>query len=193
MSDKLFEIAFSGQIAEGADLATVKQIIGKMFKADENRLAQMFSGRRVVIKRQVDEATATKYSAAFQKAGAICEIKAIAENPPEVAKPPQVQPAAVAPDTATSEQEYVSKYAESDQVPQALLSDPLGINGGQIDDLDTDLAPVGSQLLDQIKEDQPPTIDISGIDVAPVGSDLTTKPEEEPPPPPDTTGITMAD
>ncbi len=74
MSEKLFEIAFSGQIADGADLQSVKLKIAKIFKADEDRLAQMFSGRRVLIKRQADEITMVKYRGAFQKAGAICEI-----------------------------------------------------------------------------------------------------------------------
>ena len=41
MADPQFEIAFSGQIAEGADLATVKQNISKLFNADAERLEQM--------------------------------------------------------------------------------------------------------------------------------------------------------
>lgn len=198
MSDELFEIAFSGQIAEGADLEAVKLQIGKIFKADENRIAQMFSGRRVIIKRQADEATVAKYQSAFKKAEAICEIKPLsedqsAENQSEIEKPPQAQATTSTSASIESTEDYVSKYAESDQVPQALLTDPLGIEGGQIEALDTELAPVGSQMQHQIKEQQAPTIDISGIDVAPVGSDLITKSEDEPPPPPDTTGLTMAD
>ena len=59
--------------------------------------------------------------------------------------------------------------------------------------MNADVAPVGSQMLDQLEDVPEPQIDISGIDVAPVGSELSTTPEEEPPPPPDTSGITLAE
>ena len=65
MSDQLFEVAFSGKISEGADLDDVKTKVGKMFSADEAKLAQLFSGKRIVIKKNVDQATATKYKTAF--------------------------------------------------------------------------------------------------------------------------------
>ena len=81
MADPQFEIAFSGQIAEGADLATVKQNISKLFNADAERLEQMFSGKRVLIKRAADEATMAKYRGAFQKAGAVCEIRELDAKP----------------------------------------------------------------------------------------------------------------
>ncbi len=47
MSDQLFEVAFSGQISEGAELGEVKAKVAKMFNADEAKLGQLFSGKRV--------------------------------------------------------------------------------------------------------------------------------------------------
>ena len=194
MSEKLFEIAFSGQIADGADLQSVKLKIAKIFKADEDRLAQMFSGRRVLIKRQADEITMVKYRGAFQKAGAICEIVdlSIAEagSHKKADQPLANKTSSVVQNDGS---EYVSKYPESDEVTQALLSTPLTISGDEIEDLVTDVAPVGSPMQHQILEAEEPVIDISGIDVAPVGSDLSPIKADEPPPPPDTTGLTMAD
>lgn len=194
MTDKLFEIAFSGQIVKGADLQSVKQKIGKIFKADEERLNLMFSGRRVLIKRQADEITMVKYRGAFQKAGAICEIVDLsqADARPQ-SKPPQ-QPENKPPvPPQNDDSEYVSKYPESDEIPQALLSRPLGISAESIQDLATDLAPAGIQLLYHIEQIEEPAIDISGMDVAPVGSNLSVKEAEEIPAPPDTAGLTMAD
>ncbi len=193
MTGKLFEIAFSGQIVEGADFETVKRHIAKIFKADDKRLAQLFSGRRVLIKRQVDEITAAKYRGAFQKAGAICEVKTLFESPAEPVESNVAPPVRSAPISPAKDEDYASKYAESERVPDALLTDPLGVKGESIADLGADIAPVGSQMQHQITEDEAPNIDISGIDVAPVGSDLSTGPEDEPPPPPDTSGLTMAD
>ena len=58
MSDQLFEVAFCGQISDGANLDEVKARVGKMFKADDAKLAQLFSGKRIVIKKNIDQATA---------------------------------------------------------------------------------------------------------------------------------------
>ncbi len=74
MSDELFEVAFSGQISDGAEPGEVKAKVGKMFNADDAKLAQLFSGRRVVIKKNIDRATAAKYQTALNRAGAECEI-----------------------------------------------------------------------------------------------------------------------
>ncbi len=197
MSDKIFEIAFSGQIADGADLQVVKQKIAKIFKADEDRLAQMFSGRRVLIKRQVDEITMVKYRGAFQKAGAICEVIDLSQAATPVENSSQAKAPSATSNAPVAEQdegaEYVSKYPESNEVPQALLTEPLGIHGDSIEDLGTDIAPVGSQMRQQIEEIAEPVIDISGIGVAPVGSDLSKSNGDEAPPPPDTSGLSMAD
>ena len=61
MSDELFEVAFSGQINDGADLDEVKARVAKMFNADEAKLAQLFSGKRIIIKKNIDLQTAAKY------------------------------------------------------------------------------------------------------------------------------------
>ena len=197
MSDELFEIAFSGQIVEGADLDAVKQKIGAIFKADEARLEHMFSGRRVVIKRQVDEITAIKYRGAFLKAGAICEVVSSAaavaqESSPPATVIPEKTPARTTP-AVDAGSGYVSKYPESEAVPQALLTEPLGVRGEDIQDLAADVAPVGSPMQHRIQYAEMPDIDTSGIDVAPVGSDLSSSKGAEPPPPPDTSGLSMAD
>ena len=192
MADKLYDIAFSGKIVDGADLELVKRKIGKIFNADEARLAKMFSGQRVLIKRNADEITMIKYRGAFQKAGASCEVVELsqAETSTPVKSLQSVKKETV---VAQNETEYVSKYPESDEIPQALLSEPLGIHAKNIQDLATDIAPVGSQLLNQLEEVPEPVIDISGMGVAPVGTTLSDDNGEEPPPPPDTSGLSMAD
>ena len=187
MSEQLFEIAFSGQIAAGAELETVKLHIAKIFKADEARLAQLFSGRRVIIKRSVDAATAARYRGAFEKVGAICEVVELGQQ-----EKPAEKAAVAAPASATGEN-YVSRYPESDEIPQALLTEPLGINGEDIPDLAADVAPAGSMMQHQIREHAEPDIDTSGIEVAPVGSSLSSASQEPDPPPPDTSGIRLAD
>ena len=196
MSDQLFEVAFSGQINEGADLDDVKDKVGKIFKADEGKLALLFSGKRVVIKKNIDQATAAKYQVALGNAGAVCEIVVM----DDAAAAAQTQAAAPVTTAASAEPvpgsppsltDYETEYdGEVEPPPQ---TDPLGITGEQIEDLGVSVAPAGSELQDEHAEPEAPQIDLSGLDIAPVGSDIGSTRKEQDPPPPDTSGITLAD
>ncbi len=192
MSDQLFEVAFSGQISEGANLEEVKARVGKMFNADEAKLAQLFSGKRIVIKKNIDQATAAKYKTALNRAGAECEISSpggeAAAVRPAAATPAPAEPAA---ESAPVSTEYETSY--DGEVAPPPRTDPLGISGDQIEDLAVTIAPVGSELQDEYKESEEPDIDLTGFDIAPVGSDLSEAKKEPDPPPPDTSGITLAD
>jgi len=192
MSDQLFEVAFSGQISEGANLEEVKARVGKMFNADDAKLAQLFSGNRIVIKKNIDQATAAKYKTALNRAGAECEISSLggeaAAVQPAAATPAAAEPAAKSAPIST---EYETSY--DGEVAPPPRTDPLGISGDQIEDLAVSIAPVGSELQDEYKEPEEPDIDITGFDIAPVGSDLSEAKKEQEPPPPDTSGITLAD
>lgn len=199
MSDQLFEVAFSGQISDGANPDEVKGKVGKMFNADEGKLAQLFSGKRIVIKKNVDLATANKYQTALNRAGAECEVvqtggdAAVPTAEPSAVTDTPVAAAAApaAPAEAAAAQEYESSY-DGEVAPPPQL-DPLGITGDQIDDLAATVAPVGSELQDDYQAPAEPEIDIAGFDIAPVGSELSTAAKEPDPPPPDTSSITMAD
>lgn len=197
MSDQLFEVAFSGQISEGANLEEVKARVGKMFNADDAKLAQLFSGKRIVIKKNIDQATAAKYKTALNRAGAECEInspggEATAQPTPAAAPTPaESAPTEPAAKSAPASTEYETSY--DGEVAPPPQTDPLGITGDQIEDLAVSIAPVGSELQDEYKEPEEPDIDITGFNIAPVGSDLSDAKKEQEPPPPDTSGITLAD
>ena len=193
MSDELFEVAFSGQISDGAEPGEVKAKVGKMFNADDVKLAQLFSGRRVVIKKNIDRATATKYQTALNRAGAECEIclvggAQVAQSAPAAAK----APAADKPASAAASAVEIETGDYGDVAPPP-ATDPLGITGDQIEDLAVSIAPVGSELQSDYQEIAEPEFDLNGLEVAPVGSDLDSAPKKPAPPPPDTSGITMAD
>ena len=72
-----YEIAFSGQLVEGAPLASVQANLARLFQADAQRIAQLFSGRRVVIKNNLDEVGAEKYRLTLERAGAVVEVLAM--------------------------------------------------------------------------------------------------------------------
>ena len=192
MNEELFEIAFAGEIAEGADRETVKLRLGQMFKADAERVQKMFSGQRVVIKRQADAGMVAKYRAAFEKAGAVCIVRSLAEVEAEA----RAQVEAPVATTATKDKEtraaVATVAAGQDELPPALQS-RLRVRADQIRELDTDLAPVGSPVQHRIVEPPPFEIDTDGLVLAPVGSSLVTSPEPPTPPPPDTSGLSLLD
>jgi len=189
MSDELFEVAFSGLIRDGAELDEVKAKVGKMFKADDTKIAHMFSGKRVIIKKHLDKEAAAKYANAFKNAGARCEVIAMSGETQQAkaaspAAPPKPKP-------ATLEVDYTSTQNMSAVVAPPPQVDPLGITGDQIEDLPATIAPVGAELQDGIKQVPEPDIDTTGFDVAPVGSDIGSNKKEENPPPPDTSGMAV--
>jgi len=188
MSDELFEVAFSGQVKDGADLEQVKAKVGAMFKADVTKLAHLFSGKRMVIKKNIDQATANKYKAALNNAGAVCEIKSLNEAP--AAKP--VEAAVKAPEPAPAPV-VAAKAAVpiTGDAPEAPQTDPLGITADDISELSAGIAPVGSDMQDGIKDVAEPELDISGMDMAPAGSDLGQLKKEKDPPPPNTDGLSL--
>jgi hypothetical protein len=194
MSDQLFEVAFCGQISDGANLDEVKARVGKMFKADDAKLAQLFSGKRIVIKKNIDQATATKYQTALNRAGAECEVKPLGGAAPAAsgaATAPVAAPAESNVAATPSSVEYETAYdGEVEPPPQ---TDPLGITGDEIEDLVASVAPIGSELQDAHETAETPQIDIAGLDVAPVGSDIGATKKDAEPPPPDTSGITLAE
>jgi hypothetical protein len=201
MSDQLFEVAFSGQISTGADPEEVKAKVSKIFNADDAKLAQLFSGKRIVIKKNVDQATAAKYQTALNRAGAECEISPLGGDAPtphsatatavaaDTAAPAET--AAPATDAAPVAQQIETAYDGEDIPPPQ--TDPLGITGDQIEDLAVSIAPIGSELQDNYQQAEEPEIDTSEFEIAPVGSELGNTKKEADPPPPDTSGITMAD
>ena len=185
MSDQLYEVAFSGQISEGADLDDVKAKVAKMFNADDTKLALLFSGKRVVIKKNIDQATAAKYQAALGRAGAQIEI-----NPPIATAAPA--PAAAEKPAAAASAVQIEAGDHGEVAPPP-ATDPLGITASDIEDLAVSVAPVGSEMQDEHEEIETPEYDLSEFDMAPVGSELNTATKKPDPPPPDTSGISMAD
>lgn len=157
-----YEIAFSGQLVPGAPLEQVKANLARLFQADEQRIAMLFSGRRMVIKTGLDEAGAEKYRVTLERAGALAEVRALDVEVEEVelAPPPpsQAQPAPV-PAPASSgakvvpRDEYMAAFAD-------------------VEAPDFGIAPVGVDLQDQKPEAQAPDVDLSQFSLAPTGSDM---------------------
>ncbi|MGA1864784.1 MAG: hypothetical protein ACMUHX_06945 [bacterium] len=74
MADK-HKIVFYGEILEGQNLETVKKNLGALFKMDNDKIDRLLSKPSVLIKKDIDFSTASKYQEVLKKAGAICKIE----------------------------------------------------------------------------------------------------------------------
>ena len=191
MTTEQFDVTFSGKISDGADLQEVKKRVSKLFNADGVKLDQLFSGQRIVIKKDVDRKTAHRYESALRSAGAECDIRSTSSTGAEsfAAAPPAA--AVAAPTRIAPEASKASEpSAEATSPPQ---TEPLGINADQISELVATIAPAGSDLQSEIKVIPEPHYDLSGLDLAPVGSSLGEAKKDAAPRPPDSSGLSLLD
>jgi len=88
-------LVFTGRIRDGATLEETRHNLAEMFKiGDAAVLDRVFSGKPVILKKNLDEHEARKQEMILFMAGAVCEVRAAA--PPALAAPPQPDPAAAA-------------------------------------------------------------------------------------------------
>lgn len=81
MSDELYNIVFKGELVRSFDLPAVKKNIGQLFKMDGSKLEALFSGKTIVLKRNLNFETATKYRVAIKKAGARVDLVMVESEP----------------------------------------------------------------------------------------------------------------
>jgi hypothetical protein len=72
-----YDVVLTGYVAQGRDLKDVTSRFAAMFKLDATIAAHYFSGRSLVIRRDVDYQTALHYKTAVEKVGALVELKAV--------------------------------------------------------------------------------------------------------------------
>ncbi|RIA31809.1 hypothetical protein DFO61_2537 [Ectopseudomonas oleovorans] len=181
-----YEIAFSGQLVPGAQLELVKANLAKLFQADAQRIAQLFSGRRIVIKNNLDAAGAEKYRATLERAGARVEVvdMDVLIEEVELAPPPPVEPlsAPAAPLAAQAARPGRLQVAPRDEYMAAF---------SEVDAPDFGIAPVGSDLQDARPDAAAPQVDLSQFSLAPVGSDMGQAKAAAAAPPPDTSHLKL--
>jgi hypothetical protein len=104
MTDPTFRILFEGRIRDGEDQDEVTLRLARLFKKDKAKIAALFGGGPVVIRKGLDHATAHKYKKAIDRAGGLCRVEpaaAVQKQTPAVAqartKPAGNQAAVVCP------------------------------------------------------------------------------------------------
>lgn len=124
-----YNIYFAGRLVDGHDLDSVRKNLAQVFKADEQTLDKLFSGRRRLVKSDCDKATALKYKTVMQRAGAELIISLIKADTKEPNAAPQKAPTAaerIATLAATSTEEHFEATTSAAQ--QAGLSRTASIS-----------------------------------------------------------------
>lgn len=188
----LYEIAFSGELAPGAKLEQVEANLTRLFQADAQRIAALFSGRRIVIKQNLDYASVEKYRQAMARAGAVAEVRPMPVEVEEIelAPPPAEEPAA-APQTSSPAPALSARPS-----PQPLKVTPRDEYMAAFVDVeapDFGIAPVGVDLQDARPAAKAPDVDLSQFSLAPVGSDMGERRRASDAPVPDTSHLKLAD
>lgn len=187
----LYEIAYSGELAPGAKLEQVEANLTRLFQADAQRIAALFSGRRIVIKQNLDHASVEKYRQAMARAGAVAEVRPMPVEVEEIelAPPPAEDPVAAprAPAGTTS-------LASAN--PQPLKVTPRDEYMAAFVDVeapDFGIAPAGADLQDARPPAKAPEVDLSQFSLAPLGSDMGERRRATDAPVPDTSHLKLVD
>ncbi len=209
--EQRFNIYYAAQVVEGCDPAEVRANLGKLFKANEQTLDKLFSGKAQLLKRDCDEATAQKYQQAMQRAGAVALVRAVQEAAaaPSSTTAPTAAPAAAekpmtaaeriaalaaaegdsrfradaAPDASPTQNKAAGNDAAADASP---ASEPPPQDGS------LGLEPAGTAVLKEEERTPPVQREVDTGDLAVDASAQRLSDEPPPPPPaPDTSHLDM--
>lgn len=154
MTVKTYQVVVTGQLAPGAQLEQVKEKVARLFNAPAAKLAALFAGTRVVVKKGLDRAAAERYVAALLETGLIALVEPLDDTVARAS--PTLAPVGVT------------------------LVEPRRIAVPAIDTRALSVAAVGSDLV-EFTPPPAPEIDTSGLTTAPVGEPLAEGPEVDPP------------
>jgi len=70
-----YQILFNGEVSKQASVDAVRENLARELGLDERKAKQLFSGRTVVIRSQLDHQQAEAWQAKLAQFGAICRIK----------------------------------------------------------------------------------------------------------------------
>lgn len=198
--EKTYSIFFRGEAAEGAELDQVKLQFSKLFKADDAKLNQLFSGKVIPLKRNLAPEEAAKFQQLFKKTGAKIYLKEDVLTPSPEVQATTPQPIEVKQDsntkaveksvTATPDKSSLDNAEVFDDVPYQKPT----LKAVDMNSIHFDLSPTGCDLLDDA--DKHPFIDadldLSDISLAEAGGLLVTPDSTPPPAAPDTHLMSLA-
>ncbi len=80
MSDQRFDLTYTGLITPGADPVQTRRRLTETFKLTHQGAERLFTGRPVSVQRNVDAATAARFTQVFSQAGAVLIVSQVASS-----------------------------------------------------------------------------------------------------------------
>jgi hypothetical protein len=80
MEEKRYKIIYKGKTAQGRQVEEVKRNLASLLKLGNQKIEQLFSGKPVIIAKNVGYDSAMKYKATFETAGAICSVEKVEDD-----------------------------------------------------------------------------------------------------------------
>lgn len=176
--DGMYRLVFRGEILDGQHRAVVKRRLKELLNLSDSQVETLFAEGPVVIKRNVDEATAKKYQVLFKKAGGRLRAVPAAERAGAVAVP-----ATAAATTSKKTAETAHETAAAD-APEGLslqsydFTPPASEPVAELAAPDFAVAELGAVLAEQRSEVHAVVRDVD-FEVAEVGADMLTEPVAE--------------
>ena len=185
MGVKTFQIVYQGQTIPGASREKVKANLAKLFKAPAAKIEPLFSGKPVVIKKNLDEATARKYLIAFKRAGAVARVVNTARARP---RPEGSAGGGSAPTAATQKSAGALAGVTVDQ-PGVVIVEPQRSEPPAIDTAHLSMDRPGATLAEP-EPVAPPQVNTEGMSLDEPGVKLVEQ-ADAPPLEVDTSGLSM--
>lgn len=170
MTEDRYDLSFDGTLSPEADPDEVRRRLMAIFKLSESGAQRLFTGRAMIVKRNVDAATAAQFQQVFATAGAVLRLSRVesADAPDGPDQPGADQPS-----------------GDDVRAP---------VSGRAIDTSGLSLAPPGGRL-EEPPEYVIPVLDLSHLSLVP-GDVWTLEDCESPPTPipePDTSYLSLAE
>jgi len=193
MAKGSYQVIFSGKIIAHADLDMVKANVARTFSMPPEKIEKLFSGRRLVLKKDLDHATAERYQHTLKRAGALCELEDTSANPAQETSPVKEETAPVSQvedSSGMSMAEVGITLIETEVIPDAnidtgdmnmaeagiTLVAPESVPDANIDTGDMDMAEPGITLVAPASVPDA-NIDTGDMDMAEAGSMLAEQEE----------------
>jgi hypothetical protein len=171
MSTDIYAIVFKGDIVEGFETAAVKAQMARLLKADAKKIAALFSGKPIVLKKTDDKSIAAKYGKALKQVGADVKVRIVKA---EAKTAPAQQPAAVPPQAAEENSRPVRRRRKAAPVAEATTEEARVIDTSAIS-----LASNEGNIVEPAPEVPAPDLDLSGISIAENDGTPLVEPSEE--------------
>ena len=186
----MFEVVFHGQVRPEIDPAQARARIGQLFQVDAKQLDVLFSGRRIIIKKGLDEAAAQKYRQAIERAGALCvvQLEGAAPEASSVPSPAPTSTPAVAATPVAAAPGFASSVDRAPAPRDEFMAAFVDVEAPNLP-----IAELGADLQESYRDYAPLDIDLSAFSLAPVGSDLGQLPRTANAAIPDTSHLRIAD